>query len=64
MYFGSCEDNSNSMFSLIVAGVTGLEPATSGVTGQRSNHLSYTPDKARPMYRPPGLSVKRLERKF
>ena len=25
-----------------VAGVTGLEPATSGVTGQRSNQLSYT----------------------
>ena len=28
-----------------VAGVTGLEPATSGVTGQRSNQLSYTPTK-------------------
>ena len=27
----------------IMAGVTGLEPATSGVTGQRSNQLSYTP---------------------
>ena len=27
-----------------VAGVTGLEPAASGVTGQRSNQLSYTPD--------------------
>ena len=27
----------------LVAGVTGLEPATSGVTGQRSNQLSYTP---------------------
>ena len=26
-----------------LAGVTGLEPATSGVTGQRSNQLSYTP---------------------
>ena len=23
--------------------MTGLEPATSGVTGQRSNQLSYTP---------------------
>ena len=28
-----------------MAGVTGLEPATSGVTGQRSNQLSYTPAK-------------------
>ena len=27
-----------------VAGVTRLELATSGVTGQRSNQLSYTPD--------------------
>ena len=31
-----------------MAGVTGLEPATSGVTGQRSNQLSYTPPN---MYR-------------
>ena len=28
--------------SLAVARVTGLEPATSGVTGRRSNQLSYT----------------------
>jgi hypothetical protein len=28
-----------------MAGVTGLEPAASGVTGQRSNQLSYTPAK-------------------
>ncbi len=29
-----------------MAGVTGLEPATSGVTGRRSNQLSYTPRSA------------------
>ena len=28
-----------------MAGVTRLELATSGVTGQRSNQLSYTPEK-------------------
>ncbi len=28
--------------SKILARVTGLEPATSGVTGRRSNRLSYT----------------------
>ena len=30
-------------YSLKMAGVTGLEPAASGVTGRRSNQLSYTP---------------------
>ena len=29
-----------------MAGVTGLEPAASGVTGRRSNQLSYTPYRA------------------
>ena len=29
--------------ALVVAGVTGLEPAASCVTGRRSNQLSYTP---------------------
>ena len=30
-----------------MAGVTGLEPAASGVTGRRSNQLSYTPNRDR-----------------
>ena len=29
------------------AGATGLEPATSGVTGRRSNQLSYAPRASR-----------------
>jgi hypothetical protein len=29
------------------AGATGLEPATSGVTGRRSNRLSYAPSGGR-----------------
>ena len=29
-----------------MAGVAGLEPVTSAVTGQRSNQLSYTPAQA------------------
>ena len=35
---------SSFIFGKKVAGVTGLEPAASGVTGQRSNQLSYTPE--------------------
>ncbi len=29
----------------MMAGLTGLEPATSGVTGQRCNQLYYNPAK-------------------
>jgi hypothetical protein len=32
---------------LLGAGATGLEPATSGVTGRRSNRLSYAPSEHR-----------------
>ena len=32
------------IFLGLVAGTTGLEPATSAVTGQRSNQLSYVPN--------------------
>jgi hypothetical protein len=32
---------------LKLAGVAGLEPVTSAVTGQRSNQLSYTPAKGK-----------------
>ena len=36
-----------------VAGATGLEPAASAVTGQRSNQLSYAPAGVCPSYRRP-----------
>ena len=36
-------DNINVKHGLSLAGRTGLEPATSGVTGRRSNQLNYRP---------------------
>ena len=45
-----------------MAGVAGLEPVTSAVTGQRSNQLSYTPAKGAgerrktPPLRQPGIT--------
>ena len=32
-----------------MAGATGLEPATSGVTGRRSNQLNYAPELSKLM---------------
>ncbi len=37
-----------SFFLKLVAGWTGLEPATSCVTGRRSNQLNYHPKKEEP----------------
>ena len=41
-----------------MAGVAGLEPVTSAVTGQRSNQLSYTPAKGDGKIRKVPLRVK------
>ena len=38
-----------------MAGVTGLEPAASGVTGRHSNQLSYTPEPQNAVYCTPGI---------
>jgi hypothetical protein len=36
-----------------MAGTTGLEPATSAVTGQRSNQLSYVPGLSKAFFSAP-----------
>jgi hypothetical protein len=36
-------DNDTCRFCTVLTGATGLEPATSGVTGRRSNQLNYAP---------------------
>ena len=43
------------MLSIIAlqAGLTGLEPATSGVTDRHSNQLSYSPEPCAPVPRVP-----------
>jgi hypothetical protein len=44
--FGAKPDNELCRFAGIFTGATGLEPATSGVTGRRSNQLNYAPEEA------------------
>ena len=48
----------------ILARVTGLEPATSGVTGRRSNQLSYTRISVSGGVKGEMVSVKRAARKL
>jgi hypothetical protein len=47
-----------------MAGVAGLEPVTSAVTGQRSNQLSYTPARGQENVRNPRFTVNGEFNKF
>jgi hypothetical protein len=40
---------STDLQALQETGATGLEPATSGVTGRRSNQLNYAPKRSEPV---------------
>jgi hypothetical protein len=41
--YGTAHRDRHEAAEATEAGATGLEPATSGVTGRRSNQLSYAP---------------------
>jgi hypothetical protein len=41
--YGTADRDRHEAAEATEAGATGLEPATSGVTGRRSNQLSYAP---------------------
>ena len=42
----------HAVFAPVLTGATGLEPATSGVTGRRSNQLNYAPKGSRSVAEP------------
>ena len=48
---GTCEAAGSSRIGREMAGLTGLEPATSCVTGRRSNQLNYNPASRAPRAR-------------